>query len=188
LLKRPVVFYLLQTSPGQVREVLATGSPLVWWASIPALIFVAVNRLRRRTQVSAEGPILAGFAFAYLPWLGFGLERSQLFLFYLLPAVPFMCLALGYVATTIGRSVRGRAALGIFLLASIVLFVFYYPVLADRPLPLPAWRQRILFRDCGRPITAPLAGSPRGVSATPTIIESKEFGRGGRPEAGWCWL
>jgi dolichyl-phosphate-mannose-protein mannosyltransferase len=188
LLKRPVVFYLLQTPPDQVREVLATGSPLVWWASIPALVLVAVNMLRRNARVSAEGAILAGFAFAYLPWLGFGLERSQLFMFYLLPAVPFMCLALGYVATMISRSMRGRAVLGIFALGAIVLFAFYYPLLADRPLPPSSWKDRILFRDCSRPITAPLAVSGRSAPGTTKTNASRGIGPIAQPQAGWCWL
>jgi dolichyl-phosphate-mannose-protein mannosyltransferase len=183
LLKRPVVFYLLQNPPGRVKEVMATGSPLVWWASIPALIVVAVNAFRRRGPASAEGAILAGFAFAYLPWLGFGLGRSQLFLFYLLPAVPFMCLGLGYVATRVGHSVRGRVFLAVFGLAAIVLFAFYYPVLADRPLPPQAWKSRILYRDCGHPITAPVARPE-----TMNTPGSKQVGPTTPAPMGWCWL
>lgn len=188
LLKRPVVFYLLQTPPGRVREVMATGSPMVWWGSIPALIFVAVNAFRQRARLFAEGAILAGFAFAYLPWLGFGLERSQLFLFYLLPAVPFMCLALGYVATKISHSISGRALLGVFALTSIVLFAFFYPVLADRTLPPPSWKDRILFRDCGRPITAPVAVSAGSAPETVNTPGSKPVGPIAPAPPGWCWL
>jgi dolichyl-phosphate-mannose-protein mannosyltransferase len=186
LLKRPVVFYLFRQPDGPVREVLGTGNPLVWWSGVLALGYLAVRWARRRTPSAAEGVIVAGFVFAYGPWFVAGLLRQQLFMFYLLPAVPFMCLALGYVATVASGTLTRRAAVGALVLVSVAGFAFFYPVLSATPVPLSSWRSRVLFRDCGRPISPPIAvdtaGETPGDVSEPTAMDS------GQPPEGWCWL
>ena len=97
LIKRPIV-YFHDASGGSYREILALGSPVVWWGSLVALAILVIRIGRRQHQTEAAVVAIGGFAVLYLPWLA-STGRSFTFLFYLLPAVPFMCLAIAIVAT-----------------------------------------------------------------------------------------
>jgi dolichyl-phosphate-mannose-protein mannosyltransferase len=91
--------YLRDAAGG--RELVLVGNPVLWWgflATLPVLL-VRVARGRRWSEVVAAG----GFVLLYRPWLA--IPRTQ-FLFYMLPAVPFM--ALGLVAVL--RSLPPSAA------------------------------------------------------------------------------
>ena len=72
-----------------------------------------------------------------------------MFLFYALPAVPFMCLGLALVAGWVARRAGARravaarwgaAAVGGYLALVVVDFFYLYPVLAAQTLPYDAWR------------------------------------------------
>ncbi|HEX3326010.1 MAG TPA: phospholipid carrier-dependent glycosyltransferase, partial [Actinomycetota bacterium] len=102
LLKRPVSYFFTTTATGKYDEIFASGDPFVWWAGIPALIYVAIAWVRSRDFAGPHGLILTGFITSYLPWLFPQLGRPAIFLFDLLPALPFMYLALGYAAVRIG--------------------------------------------------------------------------------------
>jgi dolichyl-phosphate-mannose-protein mannosyltransferase len=189
LVKRPVSYFYEQTASGDSKEVLALGNPLVWWASIPATAFVALRWIRRRDLRGPEGIILAGFLVTYLPWLAQQTNRSAIFLFYLLPTVPFMCLALGYVARILERSWEGRAATAIFVAAAIASFAYFYPVMTELPLSRRQWEGRIWFESCER--------QPPTVS-TSTVVERRRLATITRtelttekespPTEGWCWI
>jgi dolichyl-phosphate-mannose-protein mannosyltransferase len=163
LLKRPVSYFFETTPSGEYMEVVAIGSPLVWWASLVALVYTAISWFRDRRLGNAAGLIAGGFLINYVPWVIQQTEREAVFLFYLLPSVPFMCLALGFVAARVARAAEGKIAVGAFAAAAVVFFVFFYPVLAKVAIPQEQWDQRIRFRDCN---------------------STQE---GGPPE-GWCWI
>jgi len=98
LLKRPVLMYLRQPAEETYRVILGFGSPLVWWVSAAALIYLTLDWVRNRGIANTTSIIFVGFIATYGPWLLLGLRRQQVFLYYLLPTVPFMCLALGAIA------------------------------------------------------------------------------------------
>ena len=150
LIRRPVV-YFQEASGGRYREVLAMGSPVVWWASLPALGYLGIRVARRRLASDAAVVIVGGFAVLYLPWLAVTGERSFTFLFYLLPAVPFMCLALATVVTPWVRSLGGRSIVALFCALAIASFAFFYPILTATPLSKEAVESRQWFRDCRPP-------------------------------------
>jgi dolichyl-phosphate-mannose-protein mannosyltransferase len=172
LLKRPVLFYFTMTSDRMYREILAMGSPLVWWAAVVALLHVGWPGIRDPFIRAARGTIVAGFLAGFLPWLMLGGVRGQTFLYLILPAVPFMCLALGAVAARIGRSGFGRGVVAAFAAVSMGLFLFYVPLLTSVPLSYASWRARILFTDCGPD------ASQRGLEPRTEP---------GPPPGGWCW-
>jgi dolichyl-phosphate-mannose--protein O-mannosyl transferase len=173
LLKRPVAYYF-DVFEGGYQEILALGNPLVWWPSMGALAFLAIRAVRRRAAGSADVVALLGFAITLLPWVMLRGDRSQVFIFYLLPTVPFMCLALALAVQALGRSLAGRVATVAFLGAALTVFVFFYPILAALPIAPDQWRTRILFDDC--------ATAARGVSTLPDAETAS-----GDPPAGWCW-
>lgn len=156
-LSRPVDFYFEQPGRGQagchtdkcVKQVLAIGTPAIWWASIAALLVVLGIWLARRDWRAAL--ILVTFTFGFFPWM-LNMSR-QMFLFYALPILPVMILAITMVAGLIlggpGSSERrrrvGAAAVGGYLLLVIANFFFLYPILAGDTISYSAWQARMWF-------------------------------------------
>jgi dolichyl-phosphate-mannose--protein O-mannosyl transferase len=173
LVKRPVTYTLDTTGPRWI-EIVAMGDPVVWVPALLAVVWLTIRWLRRRDARAPEGAILAGFAAGYLPWLALTRARSFAFLFYLLPAVPFLLLALVRVGQTIARGRVGRAVVAIYLVGVVALFAWFYPVVAAVPIDPHAWQQRMWFRDCP---AWQLTGDPPHLLYKP-----------GAPPPGWCWL
>lgn len=190
-LKRPVAYYFETAPNGDYEHVFASGSPFAWWSSVAALVLVAVAWLRRRGW--QEGVILGGLVFTYTPWLiaDMASDRSAVFIFYLLPSVPFMCLAVGYVASRLGRSWEAKATIVLFTAAALWFFVFYYPLLAKVPIPKQQWDKRIwVFDDCDKPSSDPTSSVVTETKASRTITRTT-FSTGSSddvPPEGWCWI
>jgi hypothetical protein len=194
LLKRPVA-YFYEVNDGRNQEILALGNPFVWWASIAAVVVVAAAWIRRLIRREAygrpEGLIVAGVFFTYAPWLVQQTGRGAVFIFYLLPTVPFMCLALAYCATRIGTSWEARAAMALFIAMTIGLFAFFYPVLTKRPVTPEQWNARIWFdeEDCRfRPTTTPVTSTETGQGGRVIIRTTNSTAQDGSPPKGWCWI
>ncbi len=160
LLARPVSYYYpAGIGPGDYgcevescsREVLALGTPAIWWVMIPALFVLLWLWLAKRDWRPAAA--LALVLTAIVPWVRDDLDGRTMFLFYALPAVPFMCLGLALIAGWLlggaAASVRRRTAaamgVGIYVAIVVINFAYLYPVLAAQTLPYDAWRARMWF-------------------------------------------
>jgi len=171
LLKRPVLFYFHQTRSGGYQEILALGNPLVWWPGLLALAVVTWWLQRQRSILAPETIIIAGFVAGYIPWLL--IMRQEAFLYYVLPAVPFLCLALGHVVASISARWIRALAIGGLAVASIGMFSFFRPILVGATLSYPEWERRIFFNECG--LGSSEARKMPVTKASPTLT-------------GWCWL
>jgi dolichyl-phosphate-mannose--protein O-mannosyl transferase len=93
---RPVDFYYdgnattCGSSSGCSREVLLLGTPLMWWAFVPMLLWLAWHWLTTRDW--RAGSVWVAFIAGWLVWLKFG-SRTK-FLFYMAPLVPFLIIGL----------------------------------------------------------------------------------------------
>lgn len=108
LLARPVAYFYNGNShscgaASCSQEVLGIGTPLIWWLSIPALVAVAWRMIGRLDWRAAS--IMLSFLAGYVIWIFDEMQvvpnchpasdcHRTMFLFYLLPDVPFMVLAL----------------------------------------------------------------------------------------------
>ena len=79
-----------------------------------------------------------------------------MFLFYMLPNVPFMVLALTMVigmaigrrnAATVRRAI-GMTAVGVYLAATVLLFGYFYPVLSASNITYTQWHSRMWLDTC----------------------------------------
>jgi hypothetical protein len=175
LLKRPVAYYF-RIDGTSYREILAIGNPLTWWTGAVALVVLAVAWVKRGArEVAPEFVIVTAALGTFLPWLVLTGSRGFVFIWYLLPTVPFMCAALGVLAAWAWTSVRGRVAIVAAGAAVAVSVAFFFPVLTAQPLSPHDWRARIWFTDCARP-DAPTLELPNDV------IDK------GPPPNGWCWI
>lgn len=170
LLKRPVAYFF--EDGAAYREILAFGSPLAWWPALLVFGWLAVSWVRGRRDLGSS-VVLVGALSAMLPWLIVGAARSQIYLWYVLPVVPFIYLAVGIAAVRW----RGwaRAALGVGLAAALAGFVFFLPLTVAAPLTPDDWRLRIWFTDCERP-------------GAPTLLLPDDTINTGPPPDGWCWI
>lgn len=175
LLKRPVA-YSFASDPGTYREVLALGNPLAWWPGAVALGAVGVRWVRAGAGLARPEVVLLAVALStYLPWLVLSGSRTQVFIWYLLPTLPFLYAALGMWAALAWSSLPGRVTTGLAVAAIAVSFAFFYPMLTAAPLTPDAWRSRIWFTDCSRP------------GALTLTLPDDEINQG-PPPAGWCWI
>ncbi len=160
LLARPVSYYY----PGAIsngtfecavescsREVLAVGTPAIWFATIPLVFALLYRWLGKRDWRAAA--ILLPIAVSILPWIRDDLRDRTMFIFYALPAVPFMALGLSFAAgwvlggpgATPKRRKCGAVAVGAYLAIVVINFIYLYPVLAAQTIPYDEWRSRMLF-------------------------------------------
>lgn len=178
LLKRPVSLYFVETPDGRYAEILAVGNPIVWWPGLLALVYVAIRWLRARSGRAADSIIVVSFIGTYVPWLVGSPGREQYFLYYFLPSVPFLILALASVCRDFWTRLGGKVGVAILTAAAVAFFMFSYPILIATPLSYDSWETRILFRDCDGLLVAD--GSEAGM-LRPTNVP-------GPPPDGWCWV
>ncbi len=173
--RRPVAYFFLDER-GVYREILALGNPVVWWSAVVALAIVAVRWIRGGASWWAAAPVIgAGALSTYLPWLILSGARGQVFIWYVLPTIPFLCLAVGALVPRALGSIPGRALLGAFGVATVASLVVFGPLLAALPLGPDGWHQRMLFTDCAR------AGAP-------ALTLPDDSTSSGPAPAGWCWI
>ncbi|MFC9177395.1 dolichyl-phosphate-mannose--protein mannosyltransferase [Streptomyces sp. NPDC057107] len=169
VLGRPVsYFYEEQTgcaasSTGKcAAEVLAIGTPLLWWLACFALAYVVWRWLFRRDW--RAGAIACGVAAGWLPW--FFYQERTIFLFYAVVFVPFLCLAVtmmlgAIVGPAAGRGTRaelglrandptgerrrtlGAIAAGVLVLLIIWNFIYFWPLYTGTSIPEDLWRDRM---------------------------------------------
>ena len=174
-LKRPVAYFFTDDAGGY-REILALGSPVVWWPGFAALALGTILWIRWRAEVWGPEIVVVAAALAtYGPWLILSGDRSQTFIWYLLPTMPFVFIALGLVAARLWLGVVGRFTVVAFAGVVLSAFVFFFPVLVALPLSPADWSTRIWFRDCERP-------------DGPTLTLPDDEINQGRPPDGWCWI
>jgi dolichyl-phosphate-mannose--protein O-mannosyl transferase len=121
---RPVWYYY-QNIGGAVHGIISIGNPLLWWASVPALVGLFVLACVRRDRELALLPLIV--ALLYLPWLK---TTRTSFMYYLTPVAPFMALAVAMILRELSRARLPRvqwAAL-CYGAAAVIVAVFWYQI------------------------------------------------------------
>jgi dolichyl-phosphate-mannose-protein mannosyltransferase len=162
VLARPVSYYWQCTAPSgrpcpagtipagaTTREVLAIGTPLIWWASVLTLLVCLGWWLTRRDWRAAA--VLVGVAAGWLPWFMFA-DRTQ-FSFYAVAFVPYLVisvtlclgLVLGPARAHPARRAAGALVAGAYLLGVLWDFAYMYPVLAAQAIPYTSWLSHMWY-------------------------------------------
>jgi dolichyl-phosphate-mannose--protein O-mannosyl transferase len=190
-LKRPIMYWNV-VSGARKATVYAMGNPLIWWPSVVAIGYTFVRWLRTRDWRGPESMILVGFAMTYLSWLVLAPQRSAVFLFYLLPAIPFMCLGVTYVVSVAATGTLRKVAVIATVVLSAGWFFAYYPIIADVPISNTRWDAQMFFNDCDK---APHSDKrtntvTQAIDRHTTIVKTRtvtDTNTKNFPPVGWCW-
>jgi dolichyl-phosphate-mannose-protein mannosyltransferase len=132
-----------------VQEVLAIGNPAIWWMSIPAMVVCLAWWLTRRDW--RAGAALLCVAAGWASWLPFT-SRTK-FYYYALEFEPFLiicivlCLGLiiGPATARLSRRAIGSALAGTYVLAVLLVFWYFYPILAGKIIPYSDWLSHMWY-------------------------------------------
>lgn len=145
VLGRPTSFYY--ESPSDcgaekcAQEILAIGTPLLWWISIFAVAITfgfLVTKLERAAAI-----ILLGFAGTYLPW--FFIQSRTTFYFYSISTLPFLILALIYCFNQLLNSAIYRKYIISFVVLVAINFIYFLPIYLGISIPYSQWLSRMWF-------------------------------------------
>jgi dolichyl-phosphate-mannose-protein mannosyltransferase len=137
------------------QEVLALGTPLLWWSATIALavvigLWIRSIALRRVDPVATI--IITGMAAGYLPWFFF--QDRTVFGFYSIIFQPFMVLALVYCAQLFLSHQRRKSErsyqlgeIGIIALVAIIAinFIYFLPLYTGELIAYQDWLNRMWF-------------------------------------------
>ena len=150
LMLRPTSFFYQEGgscgAPKCSQEILALGTPILWWAGTLALLVLIgmwISNLFTFKRDRTLNVIVTGIVAGYLPWFFF--QKRTVFSFYAIVFEPFMILAILYCAKRI-LAIPGRApqiALGIFVALVAFNFFYFLPLFNGTPIPYDAWLARM---------------------------------------------
>ena len=162
---RPTSFFVKDLGP-DIQQILALGSPAVFWAYLFALPYVLFSWWRARDWKA--GFLAITFLGLFVPWLG---VSRPTFYFYAVPLVPFMVLGITYVLRDVADArlvVRDRETGGVavnpetgepaisnsyvyrpfvwvFLIVAVVMFVLFWPLMSGGQMTDIHWRAIVWF-------------------------------------------
>lgn len=154
ILRRPVLYYA-DYGEGVRQTIYANGNPAIFWGSLLAIPYTGFSWWRYRDW--RAGAIVVTIAALYVPW--FFIPRPQ-FLFYATPISPFLVLAVVYALRRLSeiryrglrenasapREVRPYAPLAVaFVVVSVALFAWFWPVLTGGSVTDSEWLRRAWF-------------------------------------------
>lgn len=133
-------------APSCSQEVLAMGTPFLWWAGAIAIFVVIgfwIKSIIEKRMEPASNIIVLGIAAGYLPWFAF--QDRTVFSFYSIVFQPFLILALVYCARWfISHNQRwGMIASCVFALLVFFNFLYFLPVYVGDVITYDAWYSRM---------------------------------------------
>jgi dolichyl-phosphate-mannose-protein mannosyltransferase len=166
ILGRPVLFTYYQTPAGQtgtdstchaskcVSTVLLIGTPLMWWAFVPIVVWLLWQYVTTRDW--RAGAVWCALLAGWFVWLK-NTDRTM-FLFYMAPLIPFLVLGMTQaIGTLLGRArepsltaLRWRpnwrvAAVALYLGIVVADFAWMWPIFVNVPLTYDNWHAHMWF-------------------------------------------
>lgn len=153
---RPVSFYYRTDADGIQcaaercsAAILDLPNPLIWWTGLLAMVVIFLRWLVVRDW--RAGAILAVYVAGQLVWTLW--PARTMFFFYTVAYVPFLVLAITYVAglwlnrTTLGpQRTTAVVAISGFVLVALAVSAYFLPLWTGTPLTLEQWQHRMWFQ------------------------------------------
>ena len=153
IMARPTSFYY-QTpkncgAPACAQEVLALGTPVLWWSGVAALAITFGYWISRREWQS--GLLLLSVGAGYLPW--FNWQKRTVFNFYTIAFEPFIILTIVYVLSKVlepneeGEASALRRYMSYAYLGIVVVnFLYFLPLYLGGVITYSHWSSLMWFQ------------------------------------------
>ena len=127
------------------QEVLAIGTPILWWLGAIAIVFLIGvnlhNLAMREFDLASLIPFL-GILAGYLPWFFF--QKRTVFTFYAVVFAPFLILAIVLLAKLAYEyDEKLKYVITIVVIAIALNFLYFYPVFTGAITTYDAWYARM---------------------------------------------
>ena len=125
LLIRPIYLYTSNEIGGMVARIYAMGNPFIFWFGVVSVILSSIYSFVEKNK--NLGLIVFCYLMFFVPWAA---SPRIMFLYHYLPAVPFMCIAIGYVLR------RNLKLVFPYLIICLLSFIYFYPHWAGLQIPI----------------------------------------------------
>jgi len=130
-----------------VKQILAIGTPMLWWGGVFALFIALAYWLTRRDW--RFGIPLVGVLTTWLPWLNY--DTRPIFYYYGVAIIPFTVIAvtlvlgkiLGPPGATYRRRIVGVTSVAVFVAIVGLNFIYFYPIYTNGLLTNAQWNDRM---------------------------------------------
>ena len=152
---RPTAFEYVWPKRGQqgcevdacAQVITALGNPVVWWGGTLAIAVLLFRWALRRDW--RAGAVLSGILAGYVPWFLF--QDRTIYNFYSVAFVPWLAMGLAYtLGLVLGPSAagerrrrQGAILSGAVVLAAVLAFWYFLPILSAEVIPRSAWHDRM---------------------------------------------
>ena len=149
IMGRPTSFFYQSPSgcgtKSCAQEVLAIGTPILWWLGAIALVFLIGVNLHnfamRELDMASLIPFL-GILAGYIPWFFF--QKRTVFTFYAIAFEPFLILAIVLLAKLAYEyDERFKYAIGLAVAVIALNFIYFYPIFTGALTTYDAWYARM---------------------------------------------
>lgn len=124
------VWYFVEYQKDQMANIFASGTPAIFWLGSISILITIFDSIKKRS-FELLFILLCFFAF-WLPW---SISPRIMFLYYFIPSVPFLCIALAYQINKLLKE-NEYHSLGVGILIVLFLnFLLFYPILTGVFLP-----------------------------------------------------
>lgn len=131
-----------------VAEIIALPNPLTWWAGLLSILLLGVLAWMRKSRA-----LLVLFVAYFAQWLPWIASPRMLFEYHFFPNDAIIILADTLGLQWIWKRAQGseehrllaKWGIGVFLAGALVLFVYFYPVLAGDHITYRQWQERMWF-------------------------------------------
>lgn len=152
IMGRPTSFYYQAPkgcgAPACAQEILALGTPFLWWSGVIAIAITFGYWIARREWQS--GLLLLSLAAGYLPW--FKWQKRTIFNFYSISFEPFLILIIIYVLAKFLEpnedgeiSKRRKFATCGFLIIIVLNFLYFLPLYLGSVISYHHWSSLMWF-------------------------------------------
>ena len=132
IMYKPMWYYSGITADNLREGISAFGNPLVWWAGIPAFVYMLYLIYKDRDKKAIF--LTLGYLSQYAPWL---MVTRTVFIYHYFPSVPFVTVMLGYsFYKIVQKNPQRKKWVFVYTVAAIVLFAMFYPVLSGYPITI----------------------------------------------------
>ena len=127
------------------QEVLAIGTPILWWIGAIALIFLIGVNLHNFAMRELDFAVLiplVGVVAGYLPWFFF--QKRTVFTFYAIVFEPFLILAIVLLAKfAYEYDAKFKYLIGLAVVLIALNFLYFYPIFTGQIISYNAWSARM---------------------------------------------